>query len=61
MNFKCLSVNAAPLGKIKKCLMNKSGTYILLVYDKSLSAVQLPTKWGKFEQYGNGKANLICR
>lgn len=59
--FQLLTINGAPIGKMRKCLINKSGTHVLLVYDKSLSAVELPQRWGKFQEYGNGKSKLICR
>jgi hypothetical protein len=41
--------------------MNTNGTHILLVYDKSLTAVELPSKWGSFMQYDGGKLNIICK
>lgn len=56
-----LSVNASPVGKFKKCLMNNAGTYILVVYDKCLYVVELPSKWGKYEQYNGGSANTMCK
>lgn len=56
-----LSVNAVPVGKFKKCLMNNAGTYILVVYDKCLSVVELPSKWGKYDQYNGGSLNTMCK
>jgi hypothetical protein len=60
-NLKRLSINAAPIGSFKNALINSNGTFILLVYDKSLTVVQLPSKYGKYGQYENGKSNIICK
>ena len=50
-----------PIGKFKKCQINESGTHILLVYDKSLSAIELPSTYGKYDQYDGSKLNIICK
>jgi hypothetical protein len=59
--FQLLSINAPPIGKFKKCQINENGTYVLLVYDKSLTAIELPSKWGKYDQYDGSKTNIICK
>jgi hypothetical protein len=41
--------------------MNQKGTYILLVSSKSVTSVELPTKWNKFNQYAGGKMNINCK
>ena len=56
-----LSLTANPIGQAKKILINSRGTHILLVYDKSLSVVTLPLKWGKFDEYEGGKKKIICK
>lgn len=56
-----LSVNIAPIGTFKKCLMSNNGMYILIVYDKCLSVIELPSKWGKYGQYSGGSATIICK
>lgn len=33
----------------------------MLVYDKSLTLVELPSKWGKFDQFEGGKTSIICK
>ena len=50
-----------PLGKFKKVSINESGTHILLTYDKSLTAIELPATYGKFDQYDGGNQNIICK
>lgn len=60
-SFQRLNINAAPIGKFKKLQINSNGTFILLVYDKSLTVVQLPTRYGKYGQYEGGKSNIICK
>ena len=61
LHQKRININVAPVGKVKKCLINSTGKYILLVYDKSLSVVDLPPKWGKYDQYSGGNLNTICK
>lgn len=56
-----LSVNGLPVGRFKKCLMNSAGTYILVVYDKCLSVVEIPSKWGKYDQYNGGSLITMCK
>lgn len=60
-SFQRLNINAPSIGKFKKFQLNDNGTHILLVYDKSLTVVELPSRWGKHDQYDGGKANLICK
>ncbi len=44
MPSKCLRINAPPIGNFLKCEMSASGEHVLLVYDKTLTFVQLPAK-----------------
>ncbi|CAF0715754.1 unnamed protein product [Brachionus calyciflorus] len=60
-SFQCLNINSTPIGQFKKLLINQAGTYILLVYDKSVTCVELPSKWGKYDQFDGGKQNLMCK
>lgn len=46
---------------MKKCSLNNAGSFVLLVHDKSISVIELPSKWGKFEQYNGGNMNTICK
>jgi hypothetical protein len=46
---------------MKTCLLNKTSSFMLLVYDKSISVIEFPSKWGKFEQYNGGNLNTICK
>jgi hypothetical protein len=57
---KRLNINV-PLGKFKKLLINEAGTKILLIYDKSLTVIELPATYGKFDQYDGSKLNIICK
>ncbi len=61
LHIQRLIINALPVGDLNKIQINNSGTHILLVYNKSLSAVQLPLKWGKFEEFEGGSAKIICK
>jgi hypothetical protein len=49
------------MGQFKKFSLNNAGTYILIVYDKSVSVIELPAKWGKFDQFNGGALNIICK
>ncbi|RNA02513.1 Nuclear pore complex [Brachionus plicatilis] len=60
-SFQLLQLNEAPVGQLKKCLINQTGTYILLIYEKSVFCVELPLKWGKFEQFDGGRSNIMCK
>jgi len=56
-----LSVNISPVGTFKKCSINSKGTHILVVYDKCLFVVELPVRWGKYDQYNGGSATAMCK
>jgi hypothetical protein len=58
---KRLNINAAPIGTFKNIQISSNGAFVLLTYDKSLTVVQLPSKYGKYGQYENGKSNIICK
>lgn len=60
-SFQYLTLTASPIGQVKKVLIDPSGTHILLVYDKSLSVVILPIKWGKYDEYEGGNRKIICK
>ena len=46
---------------MKNCLLNDAGSFLLLVYEKSISVIELPSKWGRFEQFNGGNLNIICK
>ena len=33
----------------------------MIVCDKSVTIVELPSKWGKFDRYEGGKTSIICK
>ncbi len=56
-----LSINVSPVGTFKKCTINSKGTHILVVYDKCLFVVELPSRWGKYDQFNGGSSTTMCK
>lgn len=59
--FKILNLTAPPVGNFKRLSINKSGTHILLIYNENISAIELPIKWGKYDDYEGGRKKIMCR